>query len=166
VKIDKLTAILGLSVGAGALLADRVTKIAVMKGAVRQGPAFFSWLEITIHHNFGLLGNLAVPRILILLFSLLALGVLAYGLFDALKYNRRMDFIALCLVLGGALGNLYDRVTYVYVFDWLMFFKTSIINFSDAFITIGLIMYAIGQFVRKIENKDVDCHETQTKIER
>lgn len=162
-KLNKLTAILGLSVGAVALLADRVTKIAVMKGSVGQGTVFFLWLEVTKHRNFGLLGNLALPRSLILLFSVLALGVLGYGLFDALKNNRRMDFFALCLVLGGALGNLYDRVVYIYVFDWLMLFQTSIINLADIFISVGLFIYAIGQFIGKIEKKAVNCQDVSTK---
>lgn len=138
-----LTVVFGLLVGAGALLVDRLAKVAVAGGFLQSTPIFFSWIQITTHHNFGLLGNLPLPGVLILILSFLALALLVYGLFDALRQDCRLDFLALCLVLGGALGNLYDRLAYGFVFDWLMLFKTSIINVADMAITLGLAVYIV-----------------------
>ena len=138
-----LTVVFGLLVGIGALLVDRLAKRAVMDGSLHPGQVFFPWIQITSHHNFGLLGNLPLPSALILILSFLALGLLAYGLFDALRQGSTLDFLALSLVLGGALGNLYDRLAHGFVFDWLMFFNTSIINVADAAITLGLAIYII-----------------------
>lgn len=154
------TVIFGLLVGTGALFIDRLAKLAVMDGLMRPGQIFFSWIQITTHYNSGLLGNLPLPGSLILILSFLALVLLAYGLYDALRQNCTLDFLALCLVLGGALGNLYDRLAYGFVFDWLMLFKTSIVNLADIMITLGLVIYVARHFL------SVDCHRPSTKIEQ
>lgn len=154
-RTKALTIIFGLLVATGAWLLDRVTKVIVIDGLVKQEPVFFSWLEITKHHNFGLLGNLPFPQWSIFVLIGLAMLLLLVGLFDALKNRSDYNFITLSIVLGGALGNLYDRLFFGYVFDWLMFFKSSIINFADAFITVGLILYAISHFKRQAEDKSL-----------
>lgn len=144
-----LTIFFGLLVVTGAWLFDRLTKNLVIEGWIRQGPVFLSWIQITVHHNFGLLANLPFPRWLIFFLTGTAMLLLVYGLYDALKCKSVHSFLSLSLVMGGALGNLYDRLTFGYVFDWLMFFKTSIINLADAFITIGLIMYAVSHLRKR-----------------
>src|SRR3546814_2927373 len=61
------------------------------------------------------------------------------------REKRRDDTIALALVLGGAIGNIVDRVRYGYVVDfadlhfgdWRPFL---IFNVADAAITIGVLL--------------------------
>lgn len=143
-----------------------MTKEMVMGGSVRPGTAFFSWLEITSHHNFGLLGNLPLPPFAILALSLLAMGLLSYGLYQALKQSRCFDFISLSLVLGAALGNFYDRLRFGYVFDWLMLFRTSIVNLSDLLIGLGLVLYIARQlFPDQKPEAHVDCQDGRTKLD-
>ena len=58
--------------------------------------------------------------------------------------------IALALVLGGTLGNLYDRVLYHQVIDFIDFYFRSwhypIFNIADAAISIGAVMLIIDIF--------------------
>lgn len=58
--------------------------------------------------------------------------------------------IAIALVLGGALGNLYDRVLLGYVVDFLHFYWDSYhfpaFNIADSAITVGAIMMALDIF--------------------
>jgi len=75
-----------------------------------------------------------------------------------LKACERWLAIALCLVLGGALGNLYDRVMLGHVVDFLHFhyffdfdsfqwdFNYPVFNLADSFICIGALMLAIDMF--------------------
>lgn len=82
-------------------------------------------------------------------------GVIAGGVvWWMLRERNRVDLIALGLVLGGALGNILDRVRLGYVVDyadlhfgeWRPFL---IFNVADAAITIGvLILLARALFVR------------------
>jgi signal peptidase II len=62
--------------------------------------------------------------------------------------KRRDDALALALVLGGALGNIVDRIRYGYVVDfadlhfgeWRPFL---IFNVADAAITIGVLLLLV-----------------------
>ena len=57
---------------------------------------------------------------------------------------------AICFILGGALGNLYDRVVHGYVVDFLHFhwagYHFPAFNIADSFITVGAAMLMIDLF--------------------
>ncbi len=68
-----------------------------------------------------------------------------------LKANETWVAIALALVLGGAVGNLYDRVALGHVVDFILvhwqdrwFFPA--FNIADTAITIGAVMLALDMF--------------------
>ena len=75
------------------------------------------------------------------------------------REKRRDDTIALALVLGGALGNIVDRVRYGYVVDfadlhfgdWRPFL---IFNVADAAITIGVLLLLVRALLAR-EKKEV-----------
>jgi signal peptidase II len=48
------------------------------------------------------------------------------------------------LVLAGAVGNLYDRVFYRYVVDFLYLHHWPVFNVADSCITIGALLLAWG----------------------
>ena len=66
-----------------------------------------------------------------------------------------MDKLFLSLVLGGALGNLYDRLTYYAVPDFIDIhykgFHWFTFNMADIFITVGIIMLLIKELFIKNE---------------
>lgn len=52
----------------------------------------------------------------------------------------RIAWIALALQLGGAFGNLIDRIRLGYVLDFINFQVWPVFNFADAAITIGVVL--------------------------
>ena len=58
-----------------------------------------------------------------------------------LESRQKIQALGLSLVLGGALGNLYDRVAYGYVIDFLLFYYDQYsfpaFNVADSAITVG-----------------------------
>lgn len=60
------------------------------------------------------------------------------------REKQRWDVVALGLVLGGALGNIVDRVRFGYVVDFLHFFWGThsfwVFNVADAAITGGVLL--------------------------
>ena len=97
-------------------------------------------------------------------------GAIALGvLFWMLRERNRIDQIGLGLVLGGAMGNILDRIRYGYVVDfadlhfgnWQPFL---VFNVADAAITIGvLILFARALLVRdtpKTESKTDSGHDS------
>ncbi len=74
-----------------------------------------------------------------------AVSVFASGLILCLlykHYQEKLFSFGLALVLGGALGNLYDRVTLGYVVDFLSFHANGLywpaFNVADSAITVGV----------------------------
>jgi signal peptidase II len=97
--------------------------------------------------NFGVsLGLFTATSAQMRLILIGVTGAIALGVAGWLMVERRRaDVIGLALVLGGALGNIYDRVVYGYVIDyadlhigtWRPFL---IFNLADAAITFGVLI--------------------------
>jgi signal peptidase II len=74
----------------------------------------------------------------------LPLLFLVYGLYFLFtKRNLPMTMqIALCFLIGGGIGNLYDRIVHGSVTDFMhmdfYFFQTGVFNFADISIMIGV----------------------------
>ena len=66
---------------------------------------------------------------------------------------------ALCLILGGALGNLWDRIYHGYVIDFLEFhYKHSYFpafNLADTAITLGAILLILDALFTKTGRKNL-----------
>ena len=67
-----------------------------------------------------------------------------------LKKHEMMLGIALALILGGAIGNLIDRIAYGYVIDFLDVYYQSwhwpVFNVADSAITLGVILLILESF--------------------
>lgn len=78
-----------------------------------------------------------------------ASGLIGYWL-RRLDRDRHWEAAAWALVLGGAVGNLIDRVVYGYVIDFLDFFYDvhhfPPFNVADSAITVGVAMLLIDSF--------------------
>ena len=68
------------------------------------------------------------------------------------RERNRLDVVALGLVLGGAIGNIVDRIRFGYVVDFLHFFWGAwhfyVFNVADAAITVGVILLLLRALVR------------------
>ncbi|WP_254023499.1 signal peptidase II [Mesorhizobium ventifaucium] len=55
------------------------------------------------------------------------------------------------LIVGGALGNLFDRVTYGHVIDYILFhtpiWSFAIFNLADAFIAVGAVVVVLDELI-------------------
>jgi signal peptidase II len=58
--------------------------------------------------------------------------------------------IGLLLILGGAIGNLYDRINYGYVIDFIYLhfaeFYWPAFNVADSAISVGVLLFLYGSF--------------------
>ena len=74
-------------------------------------------------------------------------GLVAVLLFvrRRIQAHGRAASAGLALVLGGALGNLYDRLAYGFVVDFFDFsFFPAVFNVADSAITAGAVLMAWG----------------------
>ena len=152
---SKLTGRLPYLVLVAAILAlDRWTKLLIqskfdLDDSISVIDGFFN---ITYVRNtgvaFGIFSAISSPVKAILLSAFAALAaVLVVGYSLRTPLGKRLLHIALALILGGALGNLYDRLAYGYVVDFLEFYLRShywpSFNVADSAISIGVVLLAI-----------------------
>jgi signal peptidase II len=78
-------------------------------------------------------------------------SVVLIGWLRSLRRTERCISVALALILGGALGNLYDRIVLGKVVDFLDFYWGSAhfpaFNVADSAITVGAAMMIIDMFL-------------------
>jgi signal peptidase II len=70
-----------------------------------------------------------------------------------LSANQKLEGLALALILGGALGNLYDRMTLGYVVDFLDFHWSGMhfpaFNIADSAISVGAVLILVEGFIKR-----------------
>jgi signal peptidase II len=95
---------------------------------------------------------LSVKQILLSLIPLIVIFLGLVYVFVKPGISNNM-LIGLCFVIGGGLGNLFDRITYGSVTDFLHvkmgFFQTGVFNFADVSIMIGMSIILIQFLFRK-----------------
>jgi signal peptidase II len=66
--------------------------------------------------------------------------------------------IAFCLILGGALGNVYDRLVLGYVVDFLSFYYNDwyfpAFNIADSAISLGAFLLIVDMFKNKEDESE------------
>jgi signal peptidase II len=138
----------------GTLVLDRWTKAWVQKRfdlneSISVIDGFFN---ITYVQNtgvaFGIFSSISSPAKSLLLSvftAFAAVVVVAYSVRSPAR-NRLLQ-IALALILGGALGNLYDRMAYGYVVDFVEFYvgpyHWPAFNVADSAISVGVLLLAV-----------------------
>ncbi|OAJ46537.1 signal peptidase II [Pseudomonas marginalis] len=125
-------------------------------------PDYFSW---TLAYNTGAAFSFLADgggwqRWLFAVIALVVSGVLVVWL-KRLGRDDTWLAVALALVLGGALGNLYDRIALGHVIDFILvhwqnrhYFPA--FNFADSAITVGAIMLALDMFKSKKTGETVN----------
>lgn len=85
--------------------------------------------------------------ILVIIISIVVIGFLLFYIYKN-KGNNKLENVSYAFILGGAIGNLIDRLVYGYVIDFLDFeilsYNAPIFNLADTFIVIGVILFLIN----------------------
>jgi signal peptidase II len=128
------------------LAADQVTKALVLSGRI-SGDA--GWAAVRLVRNTGAAGGFASGFPLLVTLSAVAITVLACALL--LRARGRVTALFIAAVLGGALGNLADRVFRSpglgrgAVVDWIhLAGRGGSLNLADAAIQLGVLGAAIA----------------------
>ena len=131
-------------------VADRVTK-SLVNDQVPYGtefPAVDHVVWITNIHNSGAAFGLAPALALVFLVASIAVSI---GLVVYVATHRGelpVDAV-LGLILGGTVGNGFDRVVYGTVTDFITVHFWPVFNVADAAVSTGVVLLAVGYFVRK-----------------
>jgi len=124
---------------------DRATKIWAMRDLKMIGfIPVLPFFSLTYVENTGMAFGLGLRKNLFFtIVTFCLLPILVYLQFAWSQKNYWMR-TGLLLITAGALGNLYDRVSYGYVIDFLYIHYWPVFNVADSCITIGACCLAWG----------------------
>ncbi len=102
----------------------------------------FLWFS-SIHNNGAAYGILGGQTVLLIVVSIIMIALIL--LYNYFHKNKSIYYsISLGLILGGAFGNLIDRIFLGYVRDFIKFsFFNFTFNLADAFLTVGVVLFLI-----------------------
>ena len=113
-----------------------------------------NFLNLTLAFNHGAAFSFLSEaggwqRWFFIIFSFIVILIIAY----ITASDENSPYIAFSFVIGGALGNLNDRIIYGYVVDFIEFHYETlywpIFNFADVAISIGVILLLYNMFLNK-----------------
>ena len=155
----------GLSLAALVIVLDQLSKYWVLHVLkLREQPLghieLSNIFDLTFVWNRGVSFGLFQADSIVgrLLLSTFALGVMAVMVVWLWRAERRMMAASLGLIIGGALGNLIDRLRFGAVVDFIDFSDIHFIwvfNIADASITIGVIVMLVDAFLVNGAQKSV-----------
>ena len=133
---------------------DFATKnYAITNLLLNHSEAINTYLNFTLAFNYGAAFSFLSDaggwqRWFFVIFSIIVVFFISYILIK----DKESEYISYSLVLGGALGNLYDRIFLGYVIDFIEFhynnFYWPIFNIADIAISIGVILLLYSMFLK------------------
>jgi signal peptidase II len=126
------------------VIVDQLTKFAVKGSPVSwlpfegvpygtSKPMIGDWLRMTFIENPGIAFGITIPgfKAVFGVFSIVASAAIIWYLNKHKDHLRRWEKISLALILGGAVGNLIDRVFYGVIYGYETLFYGRVVDFFD-----------------------------------
>lgn len=145
----------------GTIAIDQISKVIVRASLLpyQEKPILGSFFTLNNVENEGaFLGmgsdlNPTIKLIFLLILPVAVLGYLIYYIFKN-KHLESYALIALCMIAGGGIANVFDRIVYGHVTDFLHIdlgggFRTGIFNVADMAVTSGMILLLIGSLLQR-----------------
>ncbi len=143
------------------IIIDQVSKFIVRADVVARTETEIFGQYFTLHNveNKGAflgMGSDFSPTLRIALLLVLPIIVLALVLRHIIKDKTidTMSLVGFCCIIGGGIANVYDRVVYGSVTDFLHIdlggvFRTGIFNIADVSVMVGMGSLIVGSFKKK-----------------
>lgn len=140
------------------LVLDQVSKYWVSY-SLQLGESYpiFSWLNVNLQHNsgaaFSFLSDFDGWQVYLLaIVAVLVCVVMVFWLFIQAQRSK-WQVIVIGLIVGGAIGNLIDRIRFGYVIDFIDFhigeWHYATFNIADSAISIGVALLILLLIVQK-----------------
>jgi len=147
-------------IAATVLIADQLSKAWVLDAlgtaAGTSRPVIEPWLSLTLVHNTGVAFGMfqGIPHFFTVTSVIISIAAIYF-------YRRHLPsrswFVQLCvgLIVGGAIGNIIDRLRFGYVIDFVhVSWFPGIFNVADSGITVGVIALTLFLLIRGDGERD------------
>jgi len=122
--------------------ADQLLKF--WAAAYLQTPLQFTpWAGLRYEQNVGIAWSIFIPQPWLNIFNVLLLIVLPLYISRYIDLHRKDAQFFLSMLIGGALGNLFDRLFRGYVIDYVSIGTFPVFNLADALLTVGIFLILV-----------------------
>ena len=133
---------------------DRYTKLLILNNFTENTYYLNDYLNFNLVWNTGVgFGLFASNSSLIYNLITFFIGIIILVLIYMTISSKNLDKFIFSIIIGGALGNFYDRLTFNAVPDFIDLHYNSfhwfIFNVADIFITLGIIIFIMRGFFEK-----------------
>ena len=133
---------------------DRITKIKILNNFSEKTFIINDYINIDLIWNIGIgFGLLSTDSNIFYHITSTVIGSIILSLGYFLVVSEKTDKLIYSLIIGGALGNFYDRIVYKAVPDFIDLhyddFHWFTFNVADIFISIGIILFLVRSFFTK-----------------
>ncbi len=115
-------------------------------------PLLGSFAGLQLAHNPGIAFSITLPQGYELVIILLALSLITWLAVRTAKTT--IQYVGFGLIIGGALGNILDRLPDGYVTDYFQVGTFPIFNVADSCITIGVVILLCEEIWRYWKRKN------------
>lgn len=140
--------------------ADQFSKFLITKNFIENASTVLikNFFNITYVKNFGAgFSILQNQTIFLVVVTVAAIAFVTYLLIKS-KNSESFNRVCYILIIGGAIGNLIDRLTLGYVVDYLDFYifgyNFPVFNLADCFLTIGCFLLIINILMESKRGKN------------
>ena len=128
---------------------DRITKRLTLVFLENKDILLAPFLHLRYVQNTGAaVGMMQGGNLILIIVSILIIAYLLKSWKEFCSMGPLVKW-GLVLILGGALGNLYDRITLGFVVDFIDLRVWPVFNAADSFITVGGVMLAFALLFSK-----------------
>lgn len=151
--------ILFVAIVAVMLVVDRLTKVWAAD-VLQHGVTGYDFgpVSFTLVHNRGAAFGMAQGGtiVFVALAVVIVAAILAWLVFG--KEHAKAEVVGLSLVAAGGIGNLIDRLTTVYVVDFIQFdfIDFPVFNVADICVTCGVVLFIVALFFSMVHEDAPD----------
>lgn len=137
---------------------DQITKwLVITNFGYNQKFAVMPGLNFNLSYNqgaaFGLLNDAGGWQRWLFIGIAIVVSTVIYTWSVKLPKHKVLERVALACILGGAIGNLYDRIRYGYVIDFIDLYIANwhwyTFNIADIGICVGAVLFVLSSIKQK-----------------
>ncbi|MBI4975542.1 signal peptidase II [Candidatus Peregrinibacteria bacterium] len=117
----------------GTIFLDQITKYLIFNG----------FINMEYSKNTGIAFGISMPFYLLSGINVFLLFLIVYLAYKELNLSKILSQISMGIILGGAIGNIIDRLRYGYVIDFISIWKYPSFNIADIGITAGIFIIVL-----------------------
>jgi len=102
-----------------------------------------SWFRFTYQENTGIAWSIPIPHQILIPLNIIMIFAIMYFCLGYLDLRKNLSKITAACIIGGALGNIFDRIASGHVIDFISVSSWPVFNLADIFLGSGVFLLIV-----------------------